>query len=133
MAQSNPTADSDVRESFRQASFEVSGLDGSSPGFVVRKNGCAQTITMDTAGRWILAGPALFKVHNLDCRLEDQGYQKFWLFEDQRFPVRGRDLRVLHDFDKQVRSILGLRSLYHESLGTTCTRSAYDRLMGRPD
>ena len=68
----------------------------------------------------------------MECRLEDHGYQKFWLFEGKRFPIRQGDLKALHLFDEEVRSILGLKTLYHESLGSTSSRSVYDRLDGRP-
>jgi hypothetical protein len=40
---------------------------------------------------------------------------------------------VLHRFDEEVRYILGVTSLYNESLGSTNARTAYDRLTGRPD
>jgi hypothetical protein len=74
-------------------------------------------------------------VHGIPCELEDRGYQKFWYSrrEGKRFPITRADLETLHRFDEEVRSILGLKSLYNESLGTTNARTVYDRLTGRPD
>ena len=53
--------------------------------------------------------------------------------DGKRFPIRKVDLETLHRFDEEVRYILGLKSLYNESLGTTNARTVYDRLTGRPD
>jgi len=72
-------------------------------------------------------------VRGVKCELEDRGYQKFWYRQGQRFPIRVADLRALHRFDEEVRDILQLRSMYHESLGSTSARSVYDRVSGRPD
>jgi hypothetical protein len=82
---------------------------------------------------WVPSGPPYFLVRGLNCELEDRGYQKFWYHDRKRFPVRKQDLETLHRFDQEMRSILGLKSLYHESLGSTSARTVYDRLDGRPD
>jgi len=81
------------------------------------------------------SGPPCFVVHGINCELEDRGYQKFWYSKSdgKRFPICKVDLEVLHRFDEEVRYILGLKSLYNESLGTTNARTVYDRLTGRPD
>ena len=119
----------DLRKKFREAGFEIVEAADASGSLAVRKGECTQPIERD--GR--LAGPPTLKVRGLDCHLEDRGYQKFWLHDDQRIPIRVSDLKTLHRFDEEVRLILGLPSLYHESLGTRSARSAYDRLDGRPD
>jgi hypothetical protein len=128
-----PTVAVDIRRQFQDASFEVVEISGSPESIAVRKNNCARLLERDATGAWAASGPPTLKVRGLDCKLEDQGYQKFWYHEGKRFPIRLADLRTLHQFDQEVRAILGLKSLYHESLGTTCARSAYDRLSGRPD
>ena len=128
-----PTVAVDVRKEFRDAGFEVVEVSGSPESIVVKKSNCACVLARDASGAWNPSGPPTFNVRGLDCRLEDQGYQKFWYFEGKRFPIRVGDLKALHGFDQEVRAILGLKSLYHESLGTTSARSVYDRLHGRPD
>jgi hypothetical protein len=74
-------------------------------------------------------------VHDINCELEDRGYQKFWLSKSdgKRFPIRKVELEILHRFDEEVRYLIGMKSLYNESLGTTNARTEYDRLTGRPD
>lgn len=126
-------AKDDLRKRFQEAGFEVAEAAGGAGSFAVKKGDCAQPLERDGRGGWQPAGPPTLKVRGLDCRLEDRGYQKFWLHGDQRFPIRVSDLKALHRFDEEVRLILELPSLYHESLGTRSARSAYDRLDGRPD
>jgi len=126
-----PTVAVNMRKQFRDAGFEVVEASGSPECIAVKKDNCSRLLGRDAAGAWTPSGPPTLKVRGLDCKLEDRGYQKFWYHEGQRFPTRVGDLRALHQFDQEVRAILGLKSLYHESLGTTSARSAYDRLSGR--
>ena len=123
----------DLREQFRAAGFEIveSGTVAGSIG--VKKYHCVRYFEPRADQPWLALGPPYFQVRGLDCELEDQGYQKFWRHGATRFPIRKTDLQSLHRFDEEVREILRLRSLYNESLGSTCARTVYDRLEGRPD
>jgi hypothetical protein len=125
------TVSTDIRREFDDAGFEV--IDRHAGEIEVRKNSCTHSLVCNAAGRWMPSSPAHFLVRGVACELEDRGYQKFWLAGGKRFPIRLADLRALQSFDQEVRALLHLKSLYHESLGTTCARSAYDRLEGRPD
>lgn len=123
----------DMQSKFREAGFEVTEVPGNPRAFAVRKNSCTHLLESNASSVWTVAGRPTFNVRGLDCELEDRGYQKFWFHLGRRFPVRVSDLRTLHHFDEEVRALLGLKSLYHESLGSTSARSAYDRLQGRAD
>ena len=123
----------DVRKQFREAEFDVEEVRRDPEALVVKKNNCTQLLERNSKGKWSPSGPPTFNVRGVDCELEDRGYQKFWFHLGRRFPARVNDLRTLHHFDDEVRTILGIKSLYHESLGTTSARSVYDRLDGRPD
>jgi hypothetical protein len=123
----------DIRKKFEQAGFEVVTVGNDSASIEVRKNNCSRVLVRDSKGAWRPQGPPHFTVHGLECELEDRGYQKFWYFDGKRFPIKQSDLKTLHQFDEELRAILGLITLYHESLGTTSARSVYDRLNGRPD
>jgi hypothetical protein len=123
----------EIRKRFEQAGFAVSGGLGDTGPFEVHKYNCVHRIDRDRQGVWAPVSPAHFLVKGLRCELEDQGYQKFWLCDGKRFPIRQEDLKALQRFDQEVRHILGLKSLYNESLGSTCARSVYDRVEGRPD
>jgi hypothetical protein len=125
--------ETNLRKEFAAAGFEVAEAGATPAPFEVRKNNCSCRIAKDSQGRWTLDGPPCFQVRGLACKLEDRGYQKFWYHEGKRFPIRLSDLRALHRFDEEVRYILGIRSLYNESLGSTSARSPYDRMHGRPD
>ncbi|MGD0127937.1 MAG: hypothetical protein ABSF46_21460 [Terriglobia bacterium] len=123
----------DLREQFKAEGFEI--IDGRSvPGSIgVKKYGYVLYLEPQADQYWVALGPPYFQIRGLDCELEDRGYQKFWRHGDTRFPIRKTDLETLHRFDEEAREILRLRSLYNESLGSTCARTVYDRLEGRPD
>ena len=121
-----------LRKQFKDAGFEIVEIGTQPESFEVKKNNCALALSRTPGGTWKPSGPPLLNVRGQRCELEDRGYQKFWYANGRRFPVRVTDLRTLHRFDQEVRAILGLKSFYHESLGTTSARSAYDRLSGRP-
>ena|SRR5204863_5371204 len=123
----------DIRKQFEQAGFEVVTVNIDSSSIEIKKNNCSWTLDREASGEWRPSGPPHFIIRGVRCELEDRGYQKFWYLNGKRFPIRQGDLKALHQFDEQVRALLGLKSLYHESLGTTSARSAYDRLDGRPD
>jgi len=123
----------DLRKHFREAGFEIEEVGRKPEALAVRKNLCTQFLERRAKGEWEPTGPPTFNVRGLDCQLEDRGYQKFWRHEDRSFPAHVDDLRALHHFDQEVRSILGIKALYHESLGTRNARTVYDRLDGRPD
>ncbi|HLY61521.1 MAG TPA: hypothetical protein VKV95_12310 [Terriglobia bacterium] len=123
----------DIRKKFEEAGFQIATASGDSNSFEVKKNNCSRTLERASTGGWRPAGPPHFFVRGMECKLEDHGYQKFWYSEGKRFPIRQGDLKALHQFDEEVRAILGLITLYHESLGTTSARSVYDRLDGRPE
>lgn len=130
---SKPTTATDIRKQFEKAGFEVLEAGQTPATLEVKKNKCTQRLEPLPDGGWAPAGPPQFTVRGMKCRLEDRGYQKFWYSDGRRFPIRKIDLATLHRFDEEVRGILGVKSLYNESLGTTCARSAYDRLTGRTD
>jgi hypothetical protein len=122
----------DLRRQFEQAGFVVAEPQ---PGRLeLKKSGCVCHLERQE-GRWVRSGPPYFVVRGVNCELEDRGYQKFWYSKpgEKRFPIRKVDLEILHRFDEEVRYILGQRSLYNESLGSTNARTVYDRLTGRPD
>ncbi len=123
----------EIRKAFEQADFAVTEVADEPATLQAAKPPCVCFLAREASGAWTLSGPPFYLVKGVPCRLEDRGYQKFWSGGGKRFPVRRVDLAALHRFEEEVRALLGLQSLYHQSLGTTCARSAYDRLDGRPD
>ena len=127
------TVTTDLRKQFAEAGFEI--VEGRAfPGSIgVRKHHCVQYLEPRANQPWLAVGPPYFQIRGLDCELEDRGYQKFWRHRDTRFPIRKTELTTFHHFDEEVREILHRQSLYNEALGSTCARTVYDRLEGRPD
>ena len=132
METTQPAA-TDYRRHFTEAGFEIVDTGGPPGSIGVKKNNCLRYIERGADERWLPIGPPYFIVRGLNCELEDRGYQKFWYTNGKRFPIRKNDLQTLHRFDEEVGYLLGLKNLYHESLGSTCARTVYDRLTGRPD
>ena len=122
----------DRLKQFEQAGFVVA--NGPAGRVEIKKSGCVAFLE-NNGGKLQYPGPPYLVVRGINCELEDRGYQKFWFAkaEDKRFPIRKEDLQALHRFDEEVRYILGITSLYNESLGSTNARTVYDRLTGRPD
>lgn len=129
-----PATGAEVQKKFADAGFSVTP-DASRPGAILaKKNNFTRRFELDTkSGAWIPAGYPLYHVRGADCELEDHGYQKFWYHDGKRFPAHLPELKALHQFEMEVRYLLGLKALYHESLGSTSARTVYDRVAGRPD
>jgi hypothetical protein len=123
----------DIRKRFEKDGFAISGGQGDSGPIEVRKYNCVHRIDRARGGFWAPVSPPHFLICGLPCELEDHGYQKFWLADGKRYPIKLQELRDLHRFDEEVRYILRLKSLWGDSLGTTSARTVYDRLEGRPD
>jgi hypothetical protein len=122
----------DIQKQFEQAGFIVTAAQ---PGRIeAKKSGCVAFLESQ-GGKWIYSGPPYLVVQGINCELEDRGYQKFWYSkaDGKRFPIRKVDLETLHRFDEEVRYLLGMTDLYNEALGTTNSRTVYDRLTGRSD
>jgi hypothetical protein len=131
--QREQTVTTDIRKQFTAAGFEIVE-PGVSPGSIgVKKYNCLQYLEPKAEQAWLPLGPPYFIIRGLTCELEDRGYQKFWRHQDTRFPIRKTELETLHRFDEEVREIIRVPSLYNESLGSTCSRTEYDRLEGRTD
>lgn len=131
------------RPRVRQPSYEelIEGLgawgfrtekeaDGS---VLVMREGCAARVRKGADGKplveqtgWMLDGQC--------ARLVDGGFQKFWLAPGgRRKPAFATQLKVLHQFEEDLREALGLVSLYNTSLGTVNALHLYDRLKSRED
>lgn len=64
--------------------------------------------------------------------LTDLGYQKIFLAPSgKKLAAVADHLKALHDFDEDLREILGLTSLYNQGLGTTNEKHLYDRVEKR--
>jgi len=66
-------------------------------------------------------------------RLLDRGYQKFIKSSQYEIPATAAQLQAIHAFSEELKRVIGVISLYNESLGTTSDLYEYDRLKGRED
>ncbi|HEY6389948.1 MAG TPA: hypothetical protein VIX89_01650 [Bryobacteraceae bacterium] len=64
--------------------------------------------------------------------LVNGGYQMFWKTpSSRRVPALAPQLKALHNFQEDLKEVLGQPSLYNESLGTTSGLHLYDRVEHR--
>jgi hypothetical protein len=92
---------------------------------------CAADLDLST-GTLIVDGRAGILVGKDIGVLVDGGYQKFFrTAAGVKKPATAQELVDLHDFEEDLRSFLGLETLYNESLGTVSTYYQYDRVQDR--
>lgn len=120
----------DFLQKLREFGFEVSA-EGSGKARIAR-HGCAAVIE-EVAG---LEHPRVCRagvvVGGETALLVDAGFQKFFVTpEGKKIPALATHLRALHDFQEDLREVLGLTSLYNEGLGTVSNAHVYDRVEDR--
>lgn len=66
--------------------------------------------------------------------LVNGGYQMFWkTASSRRVPALASQLKALHNFQEDLKEVMGQSSLYNESLGTTSDLHLYDRVEHRDE
>ena len=139
---SEPLFPASVLDRLRQAGFECVPISSSPERIRVFKNNCAAFFERQPNGQLRLAQAPGYLFRGEIGRLWDAGYQRFWLLgppTDEPFnpevsgrrPALSEQLKELHHFSEELKSVLGIPSFYNESLGTTSEVTAYDRLRGR--
>jgi len=95
------------------------------------RGACAADLDL-SKGTLIVDGRAGILVGSDIGVLVDVGYQKFFrTAAGVKKPATAQELVDLHDFEEDLRSSLGLETLYNESLGTVSTYYQYDRVQDR--
>ena len=98
---------------------------------VVLRDDCAAVIEQTPGGGMRISRAGLVIGREI-AALVSLGYQTVWETPGgERAPARASQLRTYHDFLQDLRWLLGIPSLYNESLGTVNARHQYDRLRGR--
>jgi hypothetical protein len=118
-------------ERLKEAGFTL--LDRGGGGILVSKYGCGAVVGKTASGEpRFIEQPGFLAGENL-AHLVDRGFQKYWQTTDRRFPALARQLKALHNFEEDLRALMGLTSLYNEALGTVSSRYVYDRMEGREE
>ncbi len=117
-------------EKLPSAGFAV----GSTRGVMrVEKYGCGAELRKTPDGSYQMTIMPAVLINEEFVRLWDAGYQKFFLSDDGRkLPALAAQLADLRLFNEELRTALGVPTYYNEGLGSTCQRTVYDRLQGRP-
>jgi hypothetical protein len=124
----NPTV-AERLESLRQAGFTVSPPAAGAVE-VARRDFAAWFD--ERQGALVPRGRAGVRLADELATLVDGGFQKFFRAPSGRQrPALASDLAGLHDFEEDLTELLGMESLYNESLGTVSTYYQYDRVQDR--
>lgn len=117
-------------EDLRKAGFTVA--PAGSGRYMVSRNGCAVILEGGTGGAPRIAERAGLQMTGGIGKLVDEGFQKFFLAPNRsQKPALAPELKALHAFQEDLRELLGMESLYNESLGTVSTQYLYDRVKDR--
>src|SRR5215471_7777731 len=66
-------------------------------------------------------------------KLVNRGYQQFLKTSKNEVPATADQLKALQSFSEELKTALGLPSLYNESLGTVSESYHYDRIENRDE
>ena len=115
-------------ENLRQAGFTVTPR--AVGGVRVSRSACG--IDLREEGGAVHSGRAGMLMDGDIGALVDGGYQKFFrTASGQTRPALAEELKALHNFEEDLKEILGEDSYYNESLGTVSTFYQYDRVRDR--
>jgi hypothetical protein len=109
--------------------FTVSQLPGG--GFRITRTTGAVDLRQTEGNLRLTEQPGIL-LNDEIARLVDGGYQKFFRTASGKTkPALAEDLKALHNFEEDLKEVLGQTSLYNESLGTVSTFYLYDRVEDR--
>jgi len=114
----------------RQAGFTVDVQPGTRT-VKISRNGFAVVLDLQVGAPRVIEPAGMLMGGEIGA-LTDSGYQKFFLTSSgRRQPALAGELKALHDFQEDLREVLGETSLYNQSLGTVSTFYLYDRVKDR--
>ncbi len=117
-------------DALRKAGFTVAPAEGGRT--LVSRDGCAVLLLKGTDDRPRVAERAGIQMAGGIGKLVDAGFQKFFQVPGgPRKPALAPELKVLHNFEDDLREALGMETLYNEALGTVSTLYLYDRVQDR--
>ena len=114
----------------RTAGFTVEGMGG---GRVrISRDHAAAVVEGSPDGPPVFTERAGVMIGQEIAGLVDGGYQKFLATSSgKRRAALSSDLKLIHNFQEDLREALGLTSLYNEALGTVSNQYEYDRVEDR--
>ncbi|MSO20253.1 MAG: hypothetical protein EXQ56_07260 [Acidobacteria bacterium] len=126
---------SNWKEQLKAAGFAVVEVSGAT---AVSRNGCSATVEVSGQGsesqpRFRVKPGVVIGTPSGEAvaHLLDRGYQKFWKSGECTVPARAVELTALHEFQRDLRAVLGMTTLYNEAIGTVSSSYHYDRVEGR--
>jgi len=123
----NPTF-ADRIESLRKAGFTTTPQQGGA--VRVSRANCAVDLRDENGA--VRAGVAGMIMGAEIGALVDEGFQKFFRTPSGKSrPAQADDLQALHEFEEDLKQLLGQDTYYNQALGTVSTFYLYDRVKDR--
>jgi hypothetical protein len=115
----------------RDNGFDLTEAPGTNNRVFLRKYNVSAAIekTPD-GGVKIFAYPG-YLIGSEISKLVNRGYQQFLKTSKSEIPATADHLKAIQNFSEELKSALGLPSLYNESLGTVSESYHYDRIKDR--
>lgn len=121
----------ELLESLRAHGYTTTPYAELEGGILVAKDGLgAVLVAGETTPAQMVREPGLVYRDEL-ARLVDHGYQKFMTSSQFALPATAQKLHRLRQFGEELRSWIGVETLFNEGLGSTSNRYEYDRVRGR--
>lgn len=115
----------------RDNGFDVTDAPGTTSRVFLRKYNVSAAIQKAPQdGVKIFAYPG-YLIGSEISKLVNRGYQQFLKTSKNEVPATADQLQALQSFSEELKTALGLPSLYNESLGTVSESYHYDRIENR--
>ena len=115
----------------RDHGFDVTDAPGTTTRVFLRKYNVSAAIQKNPDdGVKIFAYPG-YLIGSEISKLVNKGYQQFLKTSKNEVPASAEQLKALQTFSEELKTAIGLPSLYNESLGTVSESYHYDRIENR--
>jgi hypothetical protein len=122
----------EILSNLRGSQFDVQQVSGVAGQYRVQKHGCGAVIAPAGSGNGVafVSRPG-FVLGGEIAHLLDRGFQKSLKTSQLEIAATADHLKAIHRCSEELKEVVGVPSLYNESIGTTSDDYFYDRLKGR--
>ena len=115
----------------RDNGFDVTDAPGTTARVFLRKYNVSAAIQKATDDNVKIFAYPGYLIGSEISKLVNRGYQQFLKTSKNEVPATADQLKALQTFSEELKTALGLPSLYNESLGTVSESYHYDRIKDR--
>src|SRR5215469_8215148 len=115
----------------RDNGFDVTDAPGTTSRVFLRKYNVSAAIQKEANDSVKIFAYPGYLIGSEISKLVNRGYQQFLKTSKNELPATADQLKALQSFSEELKTALGLPSLYNESLGTVSEAYQYDRIENR--